>query len=178
MTGEHRHVVLVGLMGAGKSAVGRRCAQRLDRELIDTDELVEAAAGVPVTEIFAAEGESGFRSREVEAVADAVAAPRPAVIACGGGAVLDARSRQRLAEGGFVVWLTAPVGVLAARVADDESRPLLAGGDPAAELARLADLREPAYRSVADVVIDTGGRSPDEVAEVVIEALERSEAPA
>lgn len=174
MTGERRHVVLVGLMGAGKSAVGRRCARLLDRELIDIDELVEAGAGVPVTEIFAAEGESGFRSREVEAVADATASPSAAVIACGGGAVLDPRNRQRLADEGFVAWLTAPPTVLAGRVAGDDSRPLLTGGDPAAELTRLADLREPAYRSVADVVIDTDGKSPDEVAAAVVEAFERS----
>lgn len=174
MTGERRHLVLVGLMGAGKSAVGRRCAWLLDREMIDTDELIEVGAGVPITEIFAAEGEAGFRSREVEAVADAAAAPTAAVIACGGGAVLDPRNRQRLADAGFVVWLTAPPAVLADRVAGDDARPLLAGGDPAAELTRLADLREPVYRLVADVVIETDGRSPDEVAETVVEAFERS----
>lgn len=174
MTGVEQHLVLVGLMGAGKTEVGRRCAESLGRPLVDTDEMVEAAAGVPITEIFAAEGEAGFREREVQAVADAVATPRPAVIACGGGAVLDARNRRLLGEAGYVVWLTAPPERLAERVASDASRPLLAGGDALGELRRLTELREPAYRSVAAAVVDTTDRSPDEVARTVLEEFERS----
>lgn len=174
MTASTRHVILVGLMGAGKTVVGRCCAERLGRELVDTDELVEAAAGVPITEIFAAEGEEGFRAREVQAVTDALAAPEPAVIACGGGVVLDPGNRRRLADGGFVVWLTAPPRLLAERVASDDSRPLLSGRDPAEELARLTHVREPAYEAVADVVVDTDGRSPEEVTDAVLEAFERS----
>ena len=91
-----RHLVLVGLMGAGKTTVGRRCAKRLERPFVDTDELVVAAAGVPFAELWSAEEEAGFRVRERAAVADAAASPEPLVIACGGGAVLDSENRRAL----------------------------------------------------------------------------------
>src|SRR3954470_24212594 len=102
-----RHLVLVGLMGAGKTTVGQRCAVILDRPFVDTDELVVATAGVPFDDIWGAEGEQGFRARERFAVADAAASPTPLVISCGGGAVLDADNRRALRATGLVVWLLA-----------------------------------------------------------------------
>jgi shikimate kinase len=163
------HLVLVGLMGAGKTSVGHRCAELLGRPFVDTDELVVAAAGVPFDELWATEGEAGFRARERVAVADAAASPAPLVIAGGGGVVLDPDNRRLLRGSGLVVWLEASPAVLASRLADDDSRPLLAGGDRVTTLTRLGDTRAPAYEAAADVTVDTEGRAVDEVAAAVIE---------
>lgn len=164
-----RHLVLVGLMGVGKTTVGRLCATRLGRTFVDTDELVVAAAGIPFADLWANEGESGFRARERMAVRDAAATQDPLVIACGGGAVLDADNRRALRETGFVVWLDAPAEALAARLGRDDSRPLLAGGDRTATLTRLADGRAAAYAAAADVRIETEGRPAADVADAVLE---------
>jgi shikimate kinase len=165
-------LVLVGLMGAGKTTVGQRCADLLDRPFVDTDELVVAAAGVPFDDLWSAEGETGFRARERVAVADAAASPTPLVISCGGGAVLDAENRRALRSTGVVVWLTASSTELAARLVHDDSRPLLAAGDKTATLERLGTLREPAYEAVAHVRVDTDGRTPDAVARQVVAELQ------
>jgi shikimate kinase len=163
------HLVLVGLMGVGKTTVGKRCAALLDRDFVDTDELVVAAAGVPFDELWALEGEPGFRARERVAVADAAASPTPLVVACGGGAVLDPDNRRALRGTGFVVWLDAAPAVLVSRLAGDDSRPLLEGGDRSTTLTRLGDLRAPAYEAAAHATIATDGRSVDEVAAAVVE---------
>ena len=164
-----RHLVLVGLMGTGKTTVGKRCAKLLDRDFVDTDELVVAAAGVPFADLWAMEGEPGFRTRERVAIADAAASPTPLVIASGGGAVLDPDNRRVLRSNGFVVWLEASPAVLVSRLAGDDSRPLLAGGDRSTTLTRLGGLRAPAYEAAAHVTIPTDARSIDEVAAAVIE---------
>jgi shikimate kinase len=163
-----QHLVLVGLMGAGKTTVGRRCAQQLGRAFVDTDDLVEAMAHATVAEIFDGEGEARFRSLERDAVAEVCASPDPLVIACGGGAVLDADNRRRLHAAGFVVWLQAPAEVLGERVGRSTTRPLLRDGS-VATLERLASLRAPAYEDAADVVVDTNGRTVDDVTTAVIE---------
>ena len=168
MTG---HLILIGLMGAGKTTVGRACAERLGRPFVDTDELVEAAAGASVAALFADAGEERFRELERAAVADACASPQPLVVACGGGAVLDPENRRRLRGAGFVVWLRAPVATLAGRIGDGASRPLL-HGDPAGNLARLEHLRAPAYEAGAHCTIDTDGLGPDAVADAVLAAFE------
>ncbi len=165
-----KHLVLVGLMGAGKTTVGQRCAQLLDRPFVDTDDLVIASTGMTVAEVFERHGEAKFRELERDAVADACASPDPLVIACGGGAVLDADTRKRLHASGFVVWLQAPPAVLGARVGDGSTRPLLRDGS-IATLERLASLRAPAYEDAADVVVHTEDRTVDDVAARVIEEL-------
>lgn len=175
MTRGGRHLVLVGLMGAGKTAVGARCAERLGRPFIDTDALVETATGTSVAELFASVGESAFRDLERRAVEDACSSPEAAVIACGGGAVLDPGSRRRIAAAGSVVWLRAAPARLAARVGDGSERPLLRLGTPTATLKRLAEARAPAYGAVADVVIDTDDLSVDGVADAVLDAYEVGE---
>lgn len=171
------HLVLVGLMGAGKSSVGRVCATRLGRPFVDVDETVEATAGRPVAEIFATEGEAAFRALERTALADVCASPRPLVIACGGGAMGDAENRRRVRAAGCVVWLTADPATLASRVGvgvEQAQRPLLAGDDPpVATLERLATLRAPAYAAAAHVTIDTAGLTVDAVATRVLEELAR-----
>lgn len=163
-----RSVVLVGFMGAGKTAVGRALAARLGFELYDTDEMVVAGAGRSIPEIFGEGGEPAFRAREAEAVARACAGNRR-VVACGGGALLHIRSYGILKGTGPVVYLRAPLETLRARVGSGEGRPMLAG-DPDAAFARLLAERAPVYESAADHVVDTDGRTPDEVA-AEIEAL-------
>lgn len=173
-----RHLVLVGLMGAGKTSVGMRCAARLDRAFVDTDEVIEATTGRSVTDLFR-DGEDAFRSLERQAVADACAAPDPVVVSCGGGAVLDPDNRRVMRATGTVVWLDAPARTLAGRVGEHAggSRPLLAGGAPTVEtLERLAALREPAYEAAAHVRIDTDGLGVDEVSDAVLEELARCDA--
>jgi shikimate kinase len=165
-----QHLVLVGLMGSGKTSVGRRCAKKLDRDFVDLDDLIMTRAAMSVEDIWRGGGEDRFRTLECEVVVDVCASPVPLVIACGGGTVVDAESRRRLREVGTVVWLRAPVGVLAARVGNDSRRPLLAG-DPAGALARLAELRADAYTAAADAVIDTADRDVNTVAAAVLEAF-------
>jgi shikimate kinase len=158
-------------MGAGKTTVGQRCAERLDRAFVDTDQLIEANTRMGVADIFAEHGEQQFRTLERDAIADACASPEPLVIACGGGAVLDAENRRRLREHAVVVWLRASPAELSARVGTDAGvdRPLLSGAaSAAATLERLSALREPAYEAAAHVHVDTEGRTVDEVAEAVV----------
>jgi len=154
MTG--KHLVLIGLMGVGKTSVGSECARRLGRDFVDTDDLVTRTAGMTVESIFAEAGESRFREIERDVVADVCASPRPLVIACGGGAVLDPENRRALRASGVVVWLRAPAATLAARVGDGSTRPLLRE-DPAGGLARLERLREPTYEAAAHASVDTDG---------------------
>lgn len=166
------HLVLVGLMGAGKTTVGQRCAALLVRGFVDTDALIETNTGLTVAEIFERDGEAHFRALERDAVADACVSPAPLVIACGGGAVLDPDSRRALHAAGLVVWLQASPAVLGGRVGSAADRPLLGGSNGATvTLERLATLRAPAYEAAADVTVDTEGRTVDEVAAVVIEEL-------
>ena len=170
------HLVLVGMPGSGKSSVAARCGELLDRAVLDTDTLIQATAASSTVEIFAAEGEAGWRDRESAALADACASPAPLVIACGGGAVLRATNRSAMRAGGFVVWLRTSPEELARRVGSGhqlETRPLLAGGAPAVvTLGRLASRREAAYEAAAHAVVDTDGRSVDDVAHDVVRAFE------
>ena len=148
-----RHVVLVGLMGVGKSTVGRRLAKELERPFADLDEQVELRAGTTVPRLFADEGEAAFRALESSVLADLLDRPSPLVIAAGGGAVTSAANRAALdAADAYVVWLRASVEFLAART-DTAHRPLLAG-DAAGTLARLLDERTPQYEAVADAVVE------------------------
>ena len=165
-----RHLVLVGLMGAGKTTVGRRCAKRLERPFVDLDDLIMTHAAMSIEDIWRERGEERFREVEREVVVDVCASPVPLVIACGGGTVVDAENRRRLREVGTVVWLRAPTAVLAARVGNDARRPLLAG-DPAGALARLAEVRADAYAAAADAIVDTDDRAVNMVAAAVLDAF-------
>jgi shikimate kinase len=165
-----RHLVLIGLMGAGKTTVGRRCAKRLGRDFVDLDEEIIGRAAMSIEDIWRERGEEQFREVEREVVVDVCASPVPLVIACGGGTVVDPESRQRLRAVGTIVWLRAPVAVLAARVGHDARRPLLAG-DPSGALARLAELRAGAYAAAADAVVDTEGRDVKAVADAVLAVI-------
>jgi len=162
--------VLVGLMGAGKSTVGARCAELLDRPFVDTDDVIVLRAAMPFDEIWRTGGEARFRELEREVVADVCASPDPLVIASGGGAIVDTDNRRRFRATGVVVWLRAPTAVLVARVGDAATRPLLAG-DPEGALARLGAARQDAYSASADAVVDTDGKVVDEVADAVLVAF-------
>lgn len=163
-----RNVVLYGFMGVGKTAVGEELARRLGWRFLDTDQLVEQRAGKPVARIFEEDGEDAFRALEREAVAEA-ARVRPAVVACGGGAVLDPANAQVLRECGTMVWLRAPLGLLRTRWASVD-RPLLRG-DPWARGEALLRERTPRYQALAEVAVDTDGLSPPEVAARVLQAI-------
>jgi shikimate kinase len=160
-------IVLTGFMATGKSEVGRRLARALGRPFVDTDDLVEADAGCSVAEVFAREGEAGFRARERAAVERACALS-DAVVATGGGTLLDPENRRRLTAGGLIICLTAPPEVILERVGDPASRPLLAGanGDRIERVRALLAQRAPVY-ALASHAVDTAGLSVDEVVERV-----------
>ena len=165
-----RIIVLVGLMGSGKSAVARRLSGE-GIAVLDTDRIVERDAGRTVREIFAEEGEEGFRVREEAAVRECLATAETAVMAAAGGVVTRDANREALRDArdrgvAWVVWLHTDPDELAVRVSRGGHRPLL-DDDPAGTLRRLDSERGPMYRAVADVVVDTTGHSLDEVAESV-----------
>ena len=148
-------IFLVGMMGAGKTTVGRQLAKRLGKTFRDADREIEERTGVSVAVIFEIEGEAGFRKREAEAI-EHLTTLDDIVLATGGGAVLDPRNRENLRSRGCVIYLHALPPVLWQRTRTDKSRPLLQGGDPRERLETLYGVRDPLYREVADVVIDTG----------------------
>jgi shikimate kinase len=163
-----RHLVLVGMMGAGKSSVGRVLARRLDRELLDSDELIEARTGRTVREIWIDEGEPAFRALEAEALSDALASDRPAIIAAAGGVVLSADNREMLqGDAAHVVWLLADVDLLLGRVRNGMHRPLL-DDDPEGTLRRMYDERTELYQQVADAIVSVDHRSVNDVAGAVL----------
>jgi shikimate kinase len=163
-------IVLIGLMGAGKSVVGRSLADRLGGGFVDTDDQLAREAGRSISELFAEEGEVAFRQRELRALAAALSRPDVAVVATGGGVVTTEAGRSLLLGAPSVVFLDVSVEAALARVGDARSRPLLAG-DPEGRLRSLAAERRPAYLEVADVSVDASGRSVQAVVDDVLEAL-------
>lgn len=148
-------VFLVGMMGAGKTTIGRQLAKALERQFVDLDHELEARCGVKVSVIFDIEGEEGFRRRET-ATLDACSRQTSIVLATGGGAVLSAENRAFLKQRGVVVYLRANADELFRRVARDKNRPLLQTENPRQRLGELLAQREPLYEDVADIVFDTG----------------------
>lgn len=167
--GRPRRVLLIGMMGAGKTTVGRLVAAELGCGYLDSDVEVERTTGHSVPELFATAGEAAFRAAESAVLAEAVAEPAPVVVSVAGGAVLDPANRSLLGRSGLVVWLRARPATLARRVGDGAGRPLL-GEDPAAALARLEAERRPLYAELADAVVDVDDLGPAEVAERVLAA--------
>jgi shikimate kinase len=148
------NIFLIGPMGSGKTTLGRRVAESLEREFIDLDDELEARCGVEVAVIFEIEGEAGFREREHALLAE-VAEGRGRIIATGGGAVLREDNRQVLRDSGLVVWLKASVAQQLKRLERDRRRPLLAAPDRKERLMRMAEQRNPLYASVADLVFES-----------------------
>jgi shikimate kinase len=166
-----RPVVLVGLMGVGKSTVGRRLARRLGLDFVDSDSAIEDAAGYSPAEIFERYGEKDFRDGERRLVARLVEG-QPRVIATGGGAFIDPRTRQLLNERAITVWLDAPVDILTERTSRRDTRAQLRQGDPKQTLARLSEERRPSYQE-AHIHVKSGDGAHKEVVEAIVEALER-----
>ncbi|MBI3528584.1 MAG: shikimate kinase AroK [Betaproteobacteria bacterium] len=152
------NIFLVGMMGAGKTSVGRVLAKRLSKVFYDSDHVIEGRTGVKIPVIFEIEGESGFRHRE-SAVLDELTALDEVVLATGGGAVLVQENRDRLRARGTVVYLRASVKDLLNRTRYDKNRPLLQTADPRTRINELYEMRDPLYREVAHLTIDTGNQS-------------------
>ncbi len=167
-----RNIVLIGMMGAGKTTVGRLLAQALGRPFVDTDQTIESEQNQTIAQIFASQGESHFRALERCAVQTISDHPRR-VIAVGGGAVLDPANVSILRRGGDLVWLDAPVATLVANVGTDaefQKRPLLnRSAEPVEELRRRRDERLDVYHNAADHVVDTEGKSPQVLAKEILE---------
>ncbi|MFZ5823838.1 MAG: shikimate kinase [Bacillota bacterium] len=170
------NIVLIGLMGSGKSAVGRLLAERLGRPFVDTDELVVQQTGRSIADLFATEGEAAFREREAAVIAQ-VTAHDGQVIATGGGAVLRPENREALRRTGLVIWLDAPPEALyqRARAQGLERRPLLAGPNPLGKLRALAAGRAEAYQAAAHVRLQTDAKIPASIAEEIIALLASNE---
>lgn len=163
-----QHIVLVGMMGVGKTTVARILSVRLGREVWDSDHVIEARAGRSVRQIFADDGEPAFRQMETDVLRDALANSAPLVIATGGGAVVAAENRAALkAADARVVWLCADPATLVERVRAGGHRPLL-DHDPAGTLQRMMSEREGFYREVADAIVLVDNRSVSEVVEAVL----------
>ncbi len=163
---------LIGYRGSGKTTVGRMVAGRLGWAFVDADAVLEERYGRTIREVFAAEGEAGFRDKEAAILAD-LCARTDTVIATGGGIVLREENRKLLKRHGFVAWLTADPATLLARIQADpvtaERRPALAGGG-LAEIENLLAVREPIYRACADVVVPVGALSPERAADAILAA--------
>jgi shikimate kinase len=170
-----RTVALVGLMGAGKSAIGRRLAHRLGLPFVDADDEIERAAGCTIAEFFERFGETEFRAGERRVIARLLEGP-PHVLSTGGGAYIDPETRALMREKALTVWLRAELDVLFDRVKKRAHRPLLRQGDPREILGRLMDQRYPIYAE-ADLVVESTAQPADRTTEQVIEALRRHLSP-
>lgn len=157
-------------MGAGKTTIGRSLARLTAKEFYDSDHEIEARTGVRVPIIFDIEGEAGFRQRECEVIRDLASRP-DIVLATGGGAVLNPDNRKVLAEHGLVLYLRASVDELYQRTRQDRNRPLLQIADPRARLAELYEQRDPLYREIADLVVDTSRQSVQHLAQQIFRDL-------
>jgi shikimate kinase len=167
---ESDNIFLIGLMGAGKTTVGRIVARQLHKTFIDTDREIEKRTGVAIPVIFEFEGEAGFRAREAAVIEEFVQREQ-VVLATGGGAVMHAENRAKLAARGRVVYLHAQPADLFQRTRRDRNRPLLQTADPHARLVELYTARDALYREIADLVVDTGRQNAGRLAATLIEML-------
>ena len=163
------NIVLVGFMGSGKSSIGRIVAGRLGFLFVDTDLVISQRAGMEISQIFAREGEDGFRARETEAI-ESLGDLNRCVIATGGGAVLREKNRALLRELGFVVCLAASEEVIFERVARNTRRPLLQTENPRATVSQMLAARQPFYEQAAEVIVDTSALAHSQSADAVIAA--------
>ena len=162
---------LTGPMGAGKSTIGRQLSKRLSKDFHDSDHEIEARTGVDIPLIFELEGEAGFRKREQAIIEELTRIPE-IILATGGGAILDPENRHHLSSRGRVIYLHASVNQQLKRTRRDRNRPLLQTADPRAKLEELMAIRDPLYREIADVIIETDGKRVRDVVRQIIQQLE------
>ena len=167
---KNNNIFLVGLMGAGKTTIGRQLARKLGKRFVDSDHEIEARTGASIPWIFEIEGEASFRRREADVIRE-LTAQDDLVLATGGGAVLNPASRALLAERGTVIYLRASIGSILQRTSHDKNRPLLQTADPRARLEELLAQRDPLYREIADLVIDTGRPNVQSMVQTILDQL-------
>ena len=172
MSDHHRSIVLIGMMGAGKSSVGRMLQRKIGLDLVDLDDLLVARTGRSIPEIFAANGESTFRDMESSILAK-LRLDRPAIIVTGGGIVTRPENLPHLKSLGTVIWLDADEDVLFERATRRGERPLLQTANPREKLTNLMEVRRPLYAAAADLRIDTTSFSHDEVVEEILSHFEQ-----
>ncbi|MBY0579517.1 MAG: shikimate kinase AroK [Burkholderiales bacterium] len=168
----NNNIYLVGLMGAGKTTVGKLLARQTGKAFHDSDQEIKSKTGVSIAHIFEVEGESGFRVRE-SSVLKELTQLENIILATGGGAVLSEENRALLKHNGTVIYLRATVHDLWARTRHDRNRPLLQTNDPHARLAELFAIRDPLYREVADIVVDTSKQSVSSLVHQILQKLEK-----
>ena len=169
----NQNIFLIGLMGAGKTTIGRQLASELSLEFFDSDHEIEKRTGVTITHIFDIEGETGFRNRET-AMLDELTEKKGIVLATGGGAILKAENRQFLMSRGTTIYLYANIDTLLERTSKDRNRPLLQTENPQSKLEELLEIRDPLYRETADIIIDTGKDSIRLALKEILEKLQES----
>ncbi|WJW75684.1 shikimate kinase AroK [Thiohalobacter sp. IOR34] len=171
------NIFLIGPMGAGKTTIGRQLARALHRRFVDSDRVIEERTGVDIPLIFELEGEAGFRRRERKVIDELTQQP-DIVLATGGGAILDPDNRRHLMTRGTVVYLHTTIDQQLSRTGRDQKRPLLQTDDPRARLSELMAVREPLYREIADLVIETDGRCIKDVVREISRRLRDGPQPA
>lgn len=165
------NIYLVGLMGAGKTTIGRSLAKRLERDFVDTDKEIESRTGVSIPTIFEIEGEDGFRKREAQVIEE-FAQTSGFVVATGGGSVLRPENRENMKRSGLVIYLNVPPQTLWERTRHDRNRPLLLVEDPLLKLKQLFSVRDPLYREVAELVVDGSRMSAQGVLQHLLREVE------
>lgn len=168
---KHDNIFLVGLMGAGKTTVGRLLSRRYGKAFYDSDHEIESRCGVKIPVIFEIEGEAGFRKREEQVIAE-LSALSDVVLATGGGAVLSAASRESLKTRGVVIYLRGSPEHLYERTRHDRNRPLLQTQNPQKRLRELYQQRDPLYREIADIVMDTGRQSISQMTRILCDKID------
>ncbi len=170
----HRHILLIGLMGCGKSTIGRTLSKITGRPLLDTDAVIEEQVGMSIPDIFSRKGEKHFRALETALLRylDESKEPSPCIIATGGGIVVRPANRSLIRRLGFTVWLDAEVPILLQRTAHANNRPLLQQNDPKNILEKLTAVRSPFYRETAHRKVDVGSLGVNEIAELILRQSE------
>ncbi len=173
MQNSTNNIFLVGLMGSGKTTIGRSLAKKLNLRFLDADQQIETRTGASIPLIFEIEGEASFRQREADVIRD-LTAQQGIVLATGGGAVLNETSRQLLRERGTVIYLRASVASILQRTSHDKNRPLLQTADPRAKIETLSRERAPLYQEVAHIIIETGRLNVHSVVQNILTQLQRN----